>query len=289
MFCHAGSRPPAAMCHGMSCFVMRGPASCRDVSWNVMFCHAGSRPPAAMCHGRSWSVCEWRICCVPFGHEVIVSGRGAAGFVRLGVLRHGSLPFAAVSFLQPRRRPARTAEPLVRAYRACAPAPGRARYAAARIARLIAPARARPGAGSGRGAVSVRLARLRVFGMGSSFRSRFRSSGPAAGLPGRRNPFPRVSRACALAPGRARYATARIARLIAPARARPNAGRTCPLASRWHFFAPARNGRGRDAADAAPFPPTHPSADFPKSTPVPEILQNSRTRSEITYESHQPP
>ena len=258
MECHVlscGVPPPAAMCHGMSCFVM----------WGL------GLPPR----------------CVMEGHGLYANGAyavflsGMKSSFRAGARRVSSdlASFGMGPFLS---QPFRSSSP-------AAGLPGRRNPLSARIARLIAPARARPGAGSGRGAVSVRLARLRVFGMGSSFRSRFRSSGPAAGLPGRRNPFPRVSRACALAPGRARYATARIARLIAPARARPNAGHTCPLASRWHFFAPARNGRGRDAADAAPFPPTHPSADFPKSTPVPEILQNSRTCSEITYESHQPP
>ena len=169
-------------------------------------------------------------------------------------------PFAAVSFFRPRRRPASGWNPFPRVSRACALAPGRARYAAARFARPIcACAReARRRVGQGRRG-SARLFRLCVFGMGSLLAQPFRSSGPAAGLPGQRNPFPRVTCACAPAPGRARYAAARFARLIAPARARPNAGRTCPPGfPRGVFFAPARNRRGYGAADAVPFPPTHP-------------------------------
>ena len=93
-----------------------------------------------LCHVVSWSGCGWRICCGPFRHGAALSGRRSGVFFRL------------------------------------------ARFA------------------SSAGA--------------------FRCPGPAAGAPAQRNPFPRVSRACAREPGCARYAAARIARPIAPARAR---------------------------------------------------------------------
>ena len=51
-----------------------------------MFCHAGSRPPAAMRRGMSCFVCERCICCVPFRHEAAVSDRGAGVSVRLSRL-----------------------------------------------------------------------------------------------------------------------------------------------------------------------------------------------------------
>ena len=56
---------------------------------------------------------------------------------------------------------------------------------------------------------SVRFPRLCVFGMGSLPSILFRSIPPAAASPAQRNPFSRVSRARAPAPGCARFAPAR--------------------------------------------------------------------------------
>ena len=131
----------------------RSAAKTRRMSWNVMFCHVlscGVPPPAAICHGMSCFVCEWCICCVPFRHEAAVSGRGTGVCVRLFRLCvFGMGPSFRSRFVPPAPPPARRRRnPFPRVSRACAPAPGRARYAAARFARLIAPARARPGAGA---------------------------------------------------------------------------------------------------------------------------------------------
>ena len=200
-------------------------------------------------------------------------------------------PFAVASFPRPRRR----RNPLPRVSRA----PGCARYAAARFARLIAPAReadARrglPKAGAaaschgmscfvcgwriccglfrheavlpGRSAGgSVRFARRRVFGMGSSFRSRFVPSAPPAA-----EPFAaRIARACACAWPRALRGGAVRAPDCACAR-EADARRTFPVGFPKVFFragASAKQEAKRPRADAASFLPTHPSADFRKSS-----------------------
>ena len=85
-------------------------------SWAVTFCHVLScrtRPPAAMCHGMSCFVCEWCICRVPFRHEAVVSGRGAGVSVRLARLGVFGMGPSVRSRFVPPAPPA--AEPFVRA------------------------------------------------------------------------------------------------------------------------------------------------------------------------------
>ena len=69
--------------------------------------------------------------------------------------------------------------------------------------------------------------------------------GDAPGPPKRRDPDSRVMRACAPAPAGARFAAARIARLIARARLRARGGRRAHLARRLNrgLFAPAPTRR----------------------------------------------
>ena len=124
-----------------------------------------------LCHVVSWSGCGWRICCGPFGHGAALSGRRSGVFFRL------------------------------------------ARFA------------------SSAGA--------------------FRCPGPAAGAPAQRNPFPRVSRAPARAPGRARYAAARIARPIAPARARAKRSAPPSASTSTSTIRPAGGGGAAPEPDPA--------------------------------------
>ena len=216
-------------------------------------------------------------------------------------------PFAAVSLLRPRRRPACAAEPFSARN---ARAPGRARYAAAR---LIAPARAparegetqraglppvcrlprkpparQPPGRAGRPralchgvSCSVMVSMRAVHSHFPSIRpaspvSRLRHGSLLSSRPGairpppacrRWNPFPRVTRA----PGRARYAAARFARLIAPARAKPGARHTSPFRFPGVVFragAGAKREAKRPRADAACFPRLHPSMDCPESRSI---------------------
>ena len=84
--------------------------------------------------------------------------------------------------------------------------------------------------------------------------SRFVPLSPPPGCPARRDPDSRVSCAPVPAPACARFAAARIARLIARVRPRARARRRAHFACRLNrgFFAPARTRRTRRLPDTAP-------------------------------------
>ena len=87
---------------------------------------------------------------------------------------------------------------------------------------------------------------VRVLGRGISLPRPRRRRAPA-----QRNPFPRVSRAPARAPGRARYAAARIARPIAPARARAKRSAPPSASTSTSTIRPAGGGGAAPEPDPA--------------------------------------
>ncbi len=85
---------------------------------------------------------------------------------------------SSIAFRSPRRQPAHPAGPFLRAYRACAPAPARARLALARFAHLIARARRR-----------THFSRWQNRGLFSRRRERRNEAAPRAPPPSSRRPL----------------------------------------------------------------------------------------------------
>ena len=113
------------------------------------FCPPRRRPapraaePPAKCHEMSRSACAGRICRGVFRHRAALAALDAPAprGLRLSASGHRALiPFHSLSFRSSFRQP-RCGETLFP--RAIADGRGRARFAAARFARLIAPARAK--------------------------------------------------------------------------------------------------------------------------------------------------
>ena len=158
-----------------------------------------------------------------------------------------------------------------------------------------------PAACSGMGRLhSLRFRRLLVFGTSPSSRSFSVPSAPPLAPPcggtlfRAYRAFPRVSRAGALAPGRARIAAARFARLIAQARARAREPKRRAHLSRWlpmGFFAPAQKAKRSGPADAASFLLSDISMGTPESTHPGELLRifQEQAMASIHWPTPHPP
>ena len=133
----------------------------------------GAPGTLAICHGMSCSPCAPGMIYSRFGHTAAMSGSCSGSSVRPS--RHrvfGMGPSSRSVFVL--RSPPPGSSALFRAVRVRACAPGCARFAAARYARLIARARRRSGS-------SVRPPRHRILGMGPSSRSVFVRHSPPPG------------------------------------------------------------------------------------------------------------